>query len=499
MWVQLRRETCKGWSADMLILVLILWAIPTFAILLSFARGRLIRDEYLNLVAAFGVFLVSLSLLIWAPEKSKVLLSGYLLLSPLGNWVTFCVGTVYLLTSIYSVGYMRLLKVSTWQLAKFYGLMEGFALAMLVAPFMNNPGLYWIAIDLTTIVSAFLVGFEREAESIEASWKYLIIVSSGLSLSLLGIVLFYWGGTFHLGPVYSMTWGTLHSVAGKVPTSLLLTAFLLVLVGFGTKAGLAPMHTWLPDAHSEGPAPVSAMLSGALLNTAILGIVRFMGILDGTRASGPAHLAVIIFGLFSLLIAALFIVRQQGIKRLMAYSSIEHIGIITIGFGFGGVLGIAGAMYHMLNHSLNKSLMFFGSGNMMRSYKSKNIDNIRQVLKFFPMTGAAWLLGAIAITGAPPFGLFQSEIFIFRSGIQGTNSWVVWILAVLLIIIFTGFLNHFRAMYFGAEIEPDKQPAMLINGWLSLPMWLSLVAILVLGLWWPSGLLHFFVAAGKAF
>lgn len=479
-------------------MIWILWAIPMVAILLSLLKGRLLRDEYINFVSAFVVFAVSLVLLITDGGKQQIYLSGYILVSPLGNWVTFCVGLVYLLSSIYSVGYMRLLKASPKQLSKFYGLMEGFALSMLVAAFMNNPGLYWIVIDVTTIVSAFLVGFEREPESIEASWKYLIIVSSGLSLSLLGIVIFYWGGTFHLGAVYAMTWGTLHYVAAKVPTPLLLTSFLLVLVGFGTKAGLAPMHTWLPDAHSEGPAPVSAMLSGALLNTAILGIVRFLAILNGTKSSGPAHLAVIILGVFSLLVAALFIVRQRGIKRLMAYSSIEHIGIIAIGFGFGGVLGIAGAMYHMLNHSLNKSLMFFGSGNAMRNYRSKEIDKIRRVLTFFPVTGSLWLLGAIAITGAPPFGLFQSEIYILRAGMQGKNIWAVWVVAILLIVIFIGFLNHFRAMYFGLDVEPNGSPTINMNAWLSLPMWLSLVAILVLGLWFPSGLLHFFISAGKS-
>ena len=481
----------------MLIVMEILWAIPILAILISLLGGNRVRNEYVNLSSSAAVFVTALVLLVFSPTRPQSHVSGYILISPFGNWVTLCTGVVYLLASIYSTGYMRILNITGSQAAKFYGLLEGFALTMLIVPFMNNPGLYWIAIDFTTRVSAFLVGFEREAESIEASWKYLIVVSSGLSLSLLGIVLFYWAGTFHLGPVYSMTWATLHSVAGKIPASLLLTSFLLVLVGFGTKAGLAPMHTWLPDAHSEGPAPVSAMLSGALLNTAILGIVRFMDVLDGTEASIPAHLAVIVLGLFSLSIAAMFIVRQQGIKRLMAYSSIEHMGIIAIGFGFGGVLGIAGAMYQMLNHSLNKSLLFFGAGNAMRSYGSKEIDRIRRVLSFYPVTGTLWLLGAIAITGAPPFGLFQSELAILRAGIGGSNSWAVWVIGLLLIVIFIGFMNHFRSMFFGLEPTPDGSPTMQFNGWLEVPMWLSLAAILVLGLWWPSGMLHFFTEAGK--
>lgn len=478
-------------------LILILWLIPAIAIVINLPFTWKLRSEYVNLAAALGVFACSLILLIFTSNRQSNLLHGYLIISSFGNWVTFCVSTVYLLASIYSVGYIPLLKLNPSHSRRFYMLMEGFALSMLVAPFMNNPGLYWIAIDLTTIISAFLVGIERESESIEAAWKYLIVVSAGLSLSLLGIVLFYWGGTFHLGPVYQMTWSSLHQVANRIPPSFLLLAFLLVLIGFGTKAGLAPMHTWLPDAHSEGPAPVSAMLSGALLNTALLGIIRFLAILNGTKASGPAHLSMIVIGIFSLIIAALFIVRQRGIKRLMAYSSIEHIAIITIGFGFGGTLGIAGALYQMFNHSINKSLMFFGAGNMMRGYASKEIGSIRKVLSSYPATGAAWLLGAIAITGAPPFGLFQSEMSIFRAGIISSNTWAVWIVVVALIVIFIGFLNHFRSMYFGYEPNPDAVPTLKMNAWLVSPMWLALIALLIFGIWWPSGLMQFFIRAGR--
>lgn len=481
-----------------MILIALLWIVPALGILLSLVLPKHVKHEYLNLGSSVIVFALSLVLLTTSSSNQKTLLSGYLLVSPLGNWVIFCVAVVYLMSSFYSVGYIDLLNLDGTRKTHYYALMEGFALSMLIAPMMNNPGLYWIAIDFTTIVSAFLVGIEREAESIEAAWKYLIIVSAGLSLSLLGIVLFYWAGTFHLGPVYAMTWQSLHSISSQVPTSLLLISFLLVLVGFGTKAGLAPMHTWLPDAHSEGPAPVSAMLSGALLNTAILGIVRFMSILNGTKASGPSHLAIIIIGIVSLIIAALFIIRQHGIKRLMAYSSIEHVAIISIGFGFGTPLGIAGAMYQMINHSINKSVMFFGSGNMMRSYGSKEIGKIRKVLDAYPVNGMLWLLGAIAITGAPPFGLFQSEMSILRAGFLGDNSWAVWVIGILLIVIFIGFLSHFRSMYFDGNAEQLDNPTLKLNIWLTAPMWIGILALLVFGIWWPTTLMHFFISAGKS-
>jgi hydrogenase-4 component F len=273
-------------------------------------------------------------------------------------------------------------------------------------------------------------------------------------------------------------------------------AFLLVLVGYGTKAGLAPMHTWLPDAHSEGPAPVSAMLSGALLNTAMLGVARFLTITDAASRSRLPRTVLVAFGAFSLFVAALFIVRQQGIKRLMAYSSIEHMGVLALGFGFGGPLAIAAVLYHMLNHSLNKSLMFFGAGNAMRFYGTKEIDGIRDVWRQFPVSGALWLAGAVAITGAPPFGLFLSELTLMRAGLATANAWAVIVLLVLLIVIFIGFLNHFRKMYLGAR-DVDRsamngEPQAAISAWMTLPMWLALAPVFVLGLWWPHALWRFF-------
>ena len=199
-----------------------------------------------------------------------------------------------------------------------------------------------------------------------------------------------------------------------------------MLIGYGTKVGLAPMHTWLPDAHSEGPTPVSALLSGALLNTAMIGIIRYLSVADAAASRAVAARARWSRSARSRCsIATLFIVRQDGIKRLMAYSSVEHMGVIALGFGFGGPLGIAGALYHMLNHSLNKSLMFFGAGSMMRSYGTKEHPGIRLVGRRFPVLGVLWLAGAVAITGAPPFGLFPSELTILRAGLQTLGAWAL--------------------------------------------------------------------------
>ena len=205
---------------------------------------------------------------------------------------------------------------------------------------------------------------------------------------------------------------------------------------------------------------------------------------------------LVAFGVVSLLVGALFIVRQNGIKRLMAYSSVEHMGVIALGFGFGGPLGVAGALYHMLNHSLNKSLMFFGAGNVMRSYGTKEIRSIRGVWARFPVQGALWLAGAAAITGAPPFGLFLSELVILRAGFERGYAWAVYAMIVLLIVIFIGFLNHFRTMYFDADARSADR-ATPISRWCVTPMWLALAPLLVFGVWWPSDLWDHFMAAAR--
>jgi len=478
------------------LLALIILA-PLLAAVVSVVSQHARVAEFANLIAS----LVCVAVALWLVAHingTLTFVDRYVLFDPLGAWTLVCTCIVYALASIYAIGYMRLLKEEQARLPGFYALFALFAATMICGPLMNNVGVYWIAIELTTLVSTFLVGFERGKESIEAAWKYIIVVSAGISLALLGTVLFYWAGSLVLGPTYDMTWDTLRHAAPRMNPVLTQTAFLLVLVGYGTKAGLAPMHTWLPDAHSEGPAPVSAMLSGALLNTAMLGVARFLTVTDAVNGSLVPRTVLVAFGAFSLFVAALFIVRQQGIKRLMAYSSVEHMGVLALGLGFGGPLAIAAVLYHMLNHSLNKSLMFFGAGNAMRIYGTKEIDAIRGVWTRFPVTGALWLAGALAITGAPPFGLFLSELTLMRAGFATPNAWAVIAMLILLIVIFIGFLNHFRVMYFDAR-TPVHSPLAAernarLSAWMTVPMWLALVPVFVLGIWWPQPLWHFFEA-----
>jgi len=481
--------------------LLIMMLAPAVACGASFVIRSPRFGEQINLLASIVVFVTALPLTIWSGGGPYRFLNDYVVLDLPGAWVILCTAVVYGLASIYAVGYMRLLG-EDHRLWAFYALFSGFALTILLSAIMNNAGLYWIAIELTTLVSTFLVGFERAPESIEAAWKYIILVSAGISLALLGTVLFYWSGSFVLGPTYPMTWDALRNAAPKMNAALVVLSYLLVLVGYGTKVGLAPMHSWLPDAHSESPAPISAMLSGALLNGAMLGIVRFLSIADAAQDGVLARTALVAFGVVSLLVGALFIVRQDGVKRLMAYSSVEHMGVLALGFGFGGPLGIAGALYHMLNHSLNKSLMFFGAGNVMRSFGSKQIADIRGVWARQPVHGALWLAGAAAITGAPPFGLFLSEIVILRAGFERGFGWAVYAMLVLLIVIFIGFLNHFRDMYFGGSADGGALASgtehVALSRWCIAPMWLALVPVLVFGVWWPTDMWNHFMAVAHA-
>jgi hydrogenase-4 component F len=472
------------------IFIFTIGAAPITAGALGYLLGRPRTSEFLNLIASVIVLACALPLPFFAHTGVYFFWDNSIILDGLAAWVVLCTAIVYFLASFFAVGYMRLLDEEE-RLPEFYALFAVFAFTTLVAPLVNNVGLYWIAIELTTLVSTFLVAFERTAESMEAAWKYIMIVSAGISLALLGTVLFYWAGTFVLGPTYSLTWGTLQAAAPHMSHGLVMLAFLLCLVGYGTKVGLAPMHTWLPDAHSESPAPVSAMLSGALLNAAMVGVVRFLSITRAANLGILPQAALVAFGLASVALGALFIVRQEGVKRLMAYSSVEHMGVIALGFGFGGALGTAGALFHMLNHSLNKSLMFFGAGSAMRSYGTKDIAGIFDFARHFPRTGALWLAGAVSITGAPIFALFLSEIVIMRGGLAQSFGWAVYAMAALLVIVFVGFLNHFRVMFYSsAPVEADVPRP--VSAWCAIPMALALIPLVVFGFWWPEQIWTFF-------
>ena len=337
------------------------------------------------------------------------------------------------------IGHIRLRR---W----YWPLLNVFGFALLATPVVANLGVLWVAVELTTVVSALLVTAEGSDESLEAGWKYIVIGSAGLAIGLLGIVLIYAAGVPSLGDSYTPTYTTLAHAAPHLNGPLVRAGFAFVLVGFGTKVGLVPMHAWLPDAHSEGPSPVSAMLSGALLAAALYAVLRLGAVTQ--RAVGPTyvHVLLLVFGGLSLLLAAFFVLRQNNYKRLLAYSSIEHMGIVSLGLGIGGPIAAYGAFLHVIVHAAGKALAFFGAGELLSRYETRDADEVRGVIRLAPFTGVMVLLGALAITGVPPFGLFRSELLIVTGGFSHSRFALAGLLVVLVNVAFVGVYQLFHRM-----------------------------------------------------
>jgi hydrogenase-4 component F len=365
----------------------------------------------------------------------------------------------------------------------YYVLFHFFVFTMLLVGVTNNLGL-WIAIEMTTLVSALLIIFYSNKASVEAAWKYVIISTVGITFALFGTILTYYAAVKILGETGdALNWTSLIAVAGQFDPMIMKLAFIFILIGYGTKAGLAPMHTWLPDAYSESPTPVGALLSGTLVNCAMYGIIRFYSI--ATKSTGPEFTSnlLIIFGLMSLGIAVPFIILQEDYKRLLAYSSVEHMGIIALGIGFGGVYGIFGAILHMFNHAMTKSLMFFSVGNVLLKYGTKEIDKVSGIVKTMPVTGAILLIGALAITGSPPFSIFISEFTILSAGFLGGHIIASVLFLLFIIMIFAGFFYNLTKMTFGNP-KPGITPGE-VSRWTLGAMMILVVFVIILGVYIP--------------
>jgi hydrogenase-4 component F len=412
-------------------------------------------------------------------------------LSGLTALVTAFVGCV---AAVYAIGYLRAdmreqdatRGPGLRQARRFYALFNLFLFSMLVVPISNSLGVLWIAIEGTTLASVFLVAFYGSAEALEAAWKYVIVGSVGIALALFGTVLTYYAGVQALSPTYDLNWSVLASVANHLNPNIMRLAFLFIVVGYGTKTGLAPMHTWLPDAHSEAPSPISALLSGVLLNCALYAILRFFALTTPSLGQAYPATLLLLFGLLSLLIATLLILRQRDYKRLLAYSSIEHMGLIAVGVAFGGALGIYGALFQLINHAVTKSLMFFASGQVLLRYETKQIAKVSGIVRVMPVTGFLLVMGGLAITGAPPFGIFASELTILGAGFQQGQVAAALIALALVSTIFIAFWGHWNQMIFGAPAGGIEKGEI---SWLSiLAMLVTAVIVLALGLVMPAAL-----------
>ncbi len=358
-----------------------------------------------------------------------------------------------------------------------------FVFSMYFVVTVNNLGMMWMAVEITTLSSAFLVGYRNNKTAVEAAWKYVIICSVGITLALFGIILFYYTGLTQAG-IKSLNWTQLNAAGNFLDPMVVKAALIFIIVGFGTKAGLAPMHNWLPDAHSQAPTPISALLSGALLKVSLYAIIRFMIISSKSVGFSFCGNILGLFGIISLAVAAFFMLVQKDIKRLLAYSSVEHMGIISMGFYFGGKTGVFGALFHTLNHAAAKSLMFFSSGVIIKKYGTNNMHQIKGALEVLPFAASAAFLGMFAVAGLPPFSIFMSEFTVLYAGFKGGFYFSSSAVLVFLAIIFGALIYHFSGMIYGKK--PSEMFRIKESLGITVLFGVMLIVLLALGLHIPE-------------
>jgi hydrogenase-4 component F len=400
---------------------------------------------------------------------------------------------VSLVGGIYSVGYFRRDeaegRVTHAQLRRYYVLTPLFVAVMLLVPLADNLGVMWVAIESTTLASVLLVTFYNQKTSFEAGWKYIMIGSIGISLALFGTIFTYYSSVNVLGleTHHGMNWSALVTVADKFDPKAMRLAFILVLLGYGTKAGLAPMHTWKPDAYSEAPVPTATLLGAAFVNCAVYGIARFNVLAEKCLGHEFPGKLLVGFGVASILVASPFILTQRNFRRILAYSSIDHAGIMVAALGFGGKLGTLGAALHMLFHGVTKPLMFFCAGNVQQHFATPYFWRVRGVIHTLPWTGSLFLLATLAVTGTPPFSIFQSEFTTLSAALAADRGWVAFLFLAGVVTIFAGFLVHMAKMNLGTPRHDNPPPAAECP-WKIGAMMLVALAVIVLGFWLPAPL-----------
>jgi hydrogenase-4 component F len=402
-----------------------------------------------------------------------------------------CVAFVTTLSALLGPGPGREQHYTPAQIRRFRVFVSLFAFTMLVAVTANNVGVMWIAIEGTTIVSAVIVPLTVSKASVEASWKYILIGSVGIALAFVGTVLAYFDFVTLVGQHESaLNWTVLLANARVLHPPVIELAFVFILIGYGTKAGLAPMHTWLPDAHSEAPSALSAMMSGVLLAVALYAIIRWKAVVASVVGSVFPNRLLVGLGLLSLAIAALSLVIQRQYKRLLAYSSIEHTGLMCMGLALGP-LGVFASMLHLVNHTVAKSMMFFLSGRILDRYGTPEIGSVSGLLRVMPWTGGLFAAGMLTLLGLPPFGMFLSEFSLLRAGFADGQGWLMCVVLVFLAVAFVSLLGHLNRMLYGAA--PAEVRVGEGSRWAVLPLAGCVAALIVLGIAVPApmtALLH---------
>ena len=386
-------------------------------------------------------------------------------------------------TALFSRPYMRIEqehgRLNATRLRLYHSSYQIFIGAMLLALTTNNLGILWVAMEAATLATVLLVSVYRTPASLEAAWKYFILCGVGIAQALFGTILLYLAADHALGGHGGLLWTSLDAVKGELQPTVVSLAFVFLLVGYGTKVGLVPVHNWLPDAHAEGPTPISAVLSGLLLNVALYAILRCKVLTDGALHNRFAGDLMIGFGLVSALVGAFFLFGRRDIKRMFAYSSIEHMGLITFAFGLGGPIANFAGLLHMTAHSLIKSGIFFAAGHASQQAGSQQMDRIRGLIRVNPTVGWGLMLGSLAILGMPPFGIFASEFLILTTAMREL-PWATPFLLLALGVAFAAILQRVQPMVFGdTSVEPLAHPPALV------PVFVHLGLGLMLGLYIP--------------
>jgi hydrogenase-4 component F len=462
-------------------------AIPATAALLLAVLPGYQRTAYLNVVATFLSFLAALSLFFFErPEPGS-----YILVDDLNNVFIVLTTFVGFTTSVFSASYieheLEIGRLTPTFLRFYHAMYQVLMFALNLALVTNNIGVMWVAIELATLTTVMMVGIYRTHEALEAAWKYFILGSVGIALALFGTILVYMAAQPAIGEgLESMVWTTLMAHAKVFDPSLLNLAFVFLLLGYGTKVGLAPLHAWLPDAHAEGPTPISAVLSGLLLNVALYALLRFKMLLAANpEALAPGSL-MISMGLVSILFAAFMLYRRGDIKRLFAYSSIEHMGIITFAFGMGGPLANFAGLLHMVLHSLTKSAIFFAVGDIAQVKGTQKMADMGGLTKSNPVLGWGLVLGVVAIAGLPPLGIFMSEFLVVSSTFAREPLLAVPLVFGMLVGV-GALILRVHGLAFG---EPTGSTAPAKASYV--PMFAHLALVLVAGVWLPVPLVQWF-------
>ena len=447
--------------------------------------GHRDRAMELNVAFSLGTFVAACTLTAEVIADGPLFAFGdELFIDALNVFLVTLTAFVGLTTALFSRPYMRVErdhgKMTPPRLRLYHSMYQLFSFTMLLALTTNNVGILWVAMEAATLTTVLLVSVYRTAASLEAAWKYFILCGVGIAQALFGTVLLYMAAEKVIGAEGgALLWTHLNAVKGRLDPNIITLAFAFLFIGYGTKVGLVPLHNWLPDAHAEGPTPVSAVLSGLLLNVALYAILRCKVLTDGALASPLAGRMMIGFGLLSVVAASFLLMRQRDVKRMFAYSSIEHMGLMTFAFGLGGPIANFAGLLHMTVHSLVKSAIFFAVGHAAQKAGTQVMDEIRGLIKVNPTVAWALMLGTLAILGMPPFGVFASEFLIITSAMR-QQPWATPLLLLALGVAFASIFGRVQPMVFG-----ETSLKRLAHPPASIPVFVHLALALMLGIYIP--------------